>query len=67
MLKAIIIVCALAGPCDEQHATDLMRTPVATANPSTCFMQGQAFLAQMSIGRELQGQRVVIRCKRMEG
>lgn len=65
MLHAIILVCALGQPCTPDSATDLIRTPVMSALPSVCFMQGQAYLAQTEIGRSLDAnQQVSITCTR---
>ena len=65
MLHAVIMICALGSPCTPDSATDLIRTPVMSALPSACFMQGQAFLAQMELGRSLEpNQQVSIRCER---
>jgi len=32
--------------CTRETAIDVMRTPVETANPATCFLHGQVFVAQ---------------------
>ena len=64
MLHAVILICALGNPCTSESATDLIRTPVMSANPSTCFMLGQAYLAQTELGRSLDPrQQVSIRCE----
>jgi hypothetical protein len=50
MLKAIIVVCSLQTPlidCDEQHALDVLRTPIVSALPGRCLMLGQAYLAEL--------------------
>ena len=49
MLKAIILICRLAGPCDEEHAVDVLKTPAESAIPTTCLMLGEAYLAQTAI------------------
>ena len=42
-----------------------MRTPVETANPATCFLHGQAFVAQTSIAQDLrETDRIKIVCAR---
>ena len=65
MLHAVIMICALGNPCTPESATDLIRTPVMSALPSMCFMEGQAYLAQTEIGRSLDAsQQVSIRCER---
>lgn len=44
-----------------------MRAPVQTGNPATCFPHGQAFLAELSIGRDLaETGRIKIVCARAE-
>lgn len=64
MLQAVILVCAVAvGDCTPENAVDVLRTPVLSGNPSTCFMHGQAYLAETSI--ELRpGDRIKIACVR---
>ena len=58
MLTALVLVCSLAvtpdlAACDRNSAVDVMRVPEEFGNPSTCFMHGQAYLAQTGIGRTL--------------
>ena len=44
-----------------------MRVPAEFASPVTCLMNGQAYLAGTSLGRQLDdGDRVKIVCKRSE-
>jgi hypothetical protein len=44
-----------------------MLLPVQSGNPATCFMHGQAYLAQTSIGQELgANDRVKVVCVRSE-
>jgi hypothetical protein len=65
MLHAVILICSLGQPCTPDSATDLIRTPVTSALPSVCFMEGQAYLAQTELGRTLDAsQRVLISCQR---
>jgi hypothetical protein len=72
MLTALILICSLASTpdlrdCSRANAVDVLMTPVAFANPATCFMHGQAYLAETSIGQELgDGDRVKIVCARSE-
>jgi hypothetical protein len=43
----------------------MIRTPVTSALPAMCFMQGQAYLAQTEIGRSLEpNQQILISCQR---
>jgi hypothetical protein len=58
MLTALILVCSLAsvpdlGDCTRDNALDVMHVPATFANPVTCFMHGQAYVADSSIGRDL--------------
>ena len=68
MLTALILICSLASTpdlrdCSRANAVDVLVTPVAFANPATCFMHGQAYLAETSIGRDLTAnERVKIVC-----
>ena len=72
MLTAVVLICSIAVTADLQHctrenATAVMRLPIEFGHPSTCFVQGQAFLAQTSIARELsEDDRVKIVCVRKE-
>ena len=47
MLTALILVCSLA------NALDVVYVPATFANPATCFMHGQAYLADSEMGRNL--------------
>jgi hypothetical protein len=68
MLTALILICSLTSTpdlrdCSRANAVDVLITPVAFANPATCFMHGQAYLAGTSIGRDLtENERVKIVC-----
>jgi hypothetical protein len=70
MLTALILICSTTlvpdlQDCTRDNATALMRVPAEFANPLTCFMHGQAYLAESSIGQELGGDdRVKIVCAR---
>jgi len=72
MLTALVLICSVAltpdlRDCTRYNATAVMRLPAEFANPATCFMQGQAYLAGTSIGRELgDNDRVKIVCARSE-
>jgi hypothetical protein len=51
--------------CTHENAVDVMRTPIQHANPGTCFIHGQAFLAATSIARDLgETDRIKIVCAR---
>jgi hypothetical protein len=44
-----------------------MRVPAEFANPVTCLMHGQAYLAQTSVGQEIgDDERVKVVCARTE-
>jgi hypothetical protein len=72
MLTALVLICSVAATpeirdCARHNATAVMRVPAEFANPVTCFMHGQAYLAQTSLGEELDGNdRVRIICARSE-
>ena len=72
MLTALVLVCSIAltpdlRDCTRENATAVMRLPAESGNPATCFMLGQAFLAQSSIGQELgDNDRVKVVCARSE-
>jgi hypothetical protein len=58
MLTALVLVCSLAATpdlrsCDETNAVDVMRVPDQYGSPAACFMEGQAYIAQTTIGRSL--------------
>ena len=58
MLTALILVCsAVITPdlsnCNDRNAIHVLRVPTRFANTATCFMNGQAYLAQTTIGRDL--------------
>ena len=68
MLTAIILVCSLAvtpdlRECSRDNATNVLQVPEEFALPAQCFMHGQAYLAETSIGREMQqDERVKVLC-----
>ena len=68
MLTALILVCSLAvtpdlSDCSQSNAVDAMYVPEQFANPATCFMHGQAYLAETSIGHDIsQDERVKVVC-----
>jgi len=64
MLTALILVCSLAsvpdlGACNEQNAVQVVRDPEVFASPVTCFMHGQAYLAETALGQDLGEKEVV--------
>jgi hypothetical protein len=72
MLSALLLVCSIAvtpdiRDCSRDNATAVMRVPAEFGNPLTCFMHGQAYLAQTAIGQELRDdERVKVVCTRSE-
>jgi hypothetical protein len=64
MLSALVLVCSLAATpdlatCNRDNALDVMRVPEQFASPVTCAMDGQAYLAQTAIGRNLSNKEAV--------
>ena len=72
MLTALILVCSVTvtpdlRDCDAANARIVMRTPEAYANPVTCAMHGQAYLAETAVGRALAADdRLKVVCMRTE-
>jgi hypothetical protein len=72
MLTALVMICSTAitpdlRDCTRDNAAAVMLLPVQSGNPATCFMHGQAYLAQTSIGEGLGAtDRVKIVCVRSE-
>ena len=72
MLTALVLICSTAitpdlRDCTRDNATAAVLVPVQSGNPATCFMHGQAYLAQTSIGQELGiDDRVKVVCVRSE-
>jgi hypothetical protein len=67
MLTALILVCSLTTPdpgdCSRANAVHVMRVPAAFASPVTCFLHGQAYLAETTIGQDLApNERVKVIC-----
>jgi hypothetical protein len=59
MLTALILVCSLAtvpnvSDCTRDNALDVVYVPTTFASPVTCLMHAQAYVADSSIGRDLQ-------------
>ncbi|HVY56253.1 MAG TPA: hypothetical protein VHA77_00210 [Xanthobacteraceae bacterium] len=70
MLTALILICSLAvtpdlANCSQQNAVDVMYAAVQSDNPVMCFLHGQAYLAETSLGRDLaDNERVKVVCVR---
>jgi hypothetical protein len=72
MLTALVLVCSIAmtpdlRDCTRDTATAVMRVPAEFGSPATCFIHGQAYLAETAIGQELgDGDHVRVVCARSE-
>ena len=72
MLTALILICSTVttpdlADCNRVNAVSVMRVPVETGNPATCFMHGQAYLAETTLGRDLaDNERVKVVCVRSQ-
>jgi len=70
MLTALVLICSVVTTpdlhdCTRTNAIAVMRVPEEFANPATCFMHGQAYVAQTSLGEELgENDRVKVVCAR---
>ena len=70
MLTALILICSLQTTpdirsCTRDNAVDAMRVPESFTHPAMCFMHGQAYLADTSLGRDLtENERVKVVCVR---
>jgi hypothetical protein len=69
---ALVLICSVTTTtdlqnCNRSNATTVLRMPAEFGNPATCFMHGQAYIAQTSIGQELaDNERVKVFCVRSE-
>ncbi|MEN3350272.1 MAG: hypothetical protein V7632_3907 [Bradyrhizobium sp.] len=72
MLTALILICSVSvtpdiRDCTRDNASDVMRVPTEFANPMTCFLHGQAFLAETSLAQDLrETDRIKIVCARSQ-
>lgn len=72
MLTALVLICSTTltpniADCSRDNATAVMRVPAEFGNPATCFMHGQAYLANSAIGQEMtESERVKVVCARSE-
>jgi hypothetical protein len=70
MLSALILVCSLASmpdlaSCTEANATQVIRDPEVFVSPVTCYVHGQAYVAQTALAPDLgEGERVKVVCAR---
>jgi hypothetical protein len=69
LLHALVLVCTVfATPdlrdCNETNARVVMQAPLEFNNPVTCFLHGQAYLAETTIGQSLgESDRVKVVCR----
>jgi hypothetical protein len=70
MLTALVLICSVAitpdpRSCTRDNARAVMRVPTEFGNPAACFMHGQAYVAETTIGQELgQDESVKVVCAR---
>ena len=68
MLTALVLICSITNTpdltaCTRDTAVQVMLVPTEFGNPATCFMHGQAYLAETSIGRDIaENERIKIMC-----
>jgi hypothetical protein len=68
MLTALVLICSISvtpdiRDCTRMNALDVMRVPAEYASPVSCFVRGQAFLAETSLAQDLgEAQRIKIVC-----
>ncbi len=68
MLTALVLICSLAvtpdlSSCNPDNAVSVTSVPEQTSNPAMCFMHGQAYLAETTMGRDLANdERVKVVC-----
>jgi hypothetical protein len=68
MLTALVLVCSVGitpdlSVCTRDNALQVLRVPSEFTNPATCFLYGQAYLAQTPLGQDLgDAERVKIVC-----
>ena len=72
MLTALVLICSITATpnladCNRGNASAVMRVPADFGNPATCFMHGQAYLANTTIGQDMaETERVKLVCARSE-
>jgi hypothetical protein len=70
MLTALVLICSTAitpdiRDCTRDNAADVMRVPGEYGVPSSCFLHGQAYLAESSIAQDLRDtDRIKVVCAR---
>jgi hypothetical protein len=72
MLTALVLICSISvtpdlRDCNRENALDVMRVPTEFSSPATCFLHGQAFLAETSLAQDLRDtDRIKIACARTQ-
>jgi hypothetical protein len=70
MLTALVLICSLAltpelRDCNHNNALAVVQVPERTQLPARCFLLGQAYIAETSIGQNLtEDERVKVECAR---
>ncbi len=49
MWQILVLVCALSGPCDKDHARLSVAVPEPAPGLAQCGMVGQAYIAQTGL------------------
>jgi hypothetical protein len=63
MLTVLVLICSLTTTPDLSECRQYtIYVPGQFASPSTCFMRGQAYLAEKPVGELRQDERVKIAC-----
>ena len=68
MLTALVLICSLAVTpdlmaCNRNNAVSVTSVPEPFQSPVTCFMHGQAYVAETSVGQNLaDNERVKVIC-----
>ena len=70
MLTALVLICSVAitsdiETCGRENAVAVIRVPAEFESPKSCFMHGQAYVADTSIAQNLSAdERVKVVCAR---
>jgi hypothetical protein len=72
VLTVLMLICSNVitpdlAACNRTNAVNVMRVPVEFGSPATCFMHGQAYLAETTLGRDVvDNERVKVICVRSQ-
>ena len=69
MLTAIILVCMAGVPvqdCTEANASRVIRLPIESRLLNLCLRDGQAYIAETSLGDLAAGEYVKVTCRRKQ-